>query len=51
MIGGNVFWKKKSKIDSKTKRYVLDEIKKIRNNAIFIANECDKLQKFIEGIK
>jgi hypothetical protein len=51
MIGGKMFWRKKKKfIDKKTKKAILHEIKSLKNNALFVKNECEKLIKYIEEL-
>jgi hypothetical protein len=50
MIGGNVFWRKKKSLDMKTKQYLIEELKKLRNNALFVKSECDKILKKIEEL-
>tara|TARA_R100000781_G_scaffold113192_1_gene81248 strand:- start:808 stop:966 length:159 start_codon:yes stop_codon:yes gene_type:complete len=52
MIGGKMFWKKKKKfIDKKSKRHLLSELKALKNQALFMNNECDKIMKYIEELK
>ncbi len=52
MIGGKMFWKKKKKfIDKKSKKLILLELKALKNQALFMNNECDKIIKYIEELK
>jgi|TARA_Y100000310_G_C20634132_1_gene790279 hypothetical protein len=46
-----MFWKKKKKfIDKKTQKAILHDIKALKNNALFVKNECEKLIKYIEEL-
>tara|TARA_R110002167_G_scaffold65864_6_gene186390 strand:+ start:4364 stop:4549 length:186 start_codon:yes stop_codon:yes gene_type:complete len=51
----NVFWKKKKKEFIKLypakKQLILDELKKLRNSAVYVVKEIEELMKEMERLK
>jgi hypothetical protein len=50
MIGGKMFWKRKQKLDPRTKKRFIDELKKLRNHAMIVVRECEDLTKKVEEL-
>lgn len=47
-----MFWKKKNpSIDKKEKKFLLEELKTLRNKSALLMKEIEKLTKYIEALE
>tara|TARA_R100000008_G_C3580699_1_gene168334 strand:+ start:2164 stop:2301 length:138 start_codon:yes stop_codon:yes gene_type:complete len=45
-----MFWKRKKHIDPKDKKMILDEIKTLRNSAMYMVKECERITKLVDKL-
>jgi hypothetical protein len=50
MIGGKMFWRKKPKIDPRTKKRLIEELTKLRNHTMIVVRECEDLIKKVKEL-
>ena len=46
-----MFWKKKNEISKNTKKWLMEDLKTLRNQAAVLTKEIDNIIKYIEGLK
>jgi len=46
-----MFWKKKNEISKNTKKWLMEDLKTLKNQATILTKEIENIMKYIEGLK